>query len=93
MGRMMTELFLNELIGALLQLLLFSLLPFITWLIFYRKKESFLKWIGLKKVEHAGKRQITIMAVIMATALYRSDDTCYQDASGWLDDCRQRFCR
>ena len=70
MGRMMTGLFLNELIGALLQLLLFSLLPFITWLIFYRKKESFLKWIGLKKVEHAGKWQITIMAVIMATALY-----------------------
>ena len=40
---------LNELIGSIVQVLLFSLLPFLVWLATARKKESFFAWIGLKK--------------------------------------------
>lgn len=41
---------LDTIIGSFLQVLLFSLIPFLTWLIFARKKEpSFFKWIGLTK--------------------------------------------
>ena len=40
---------LNELIGAVVQALLFTLIPFAVWLIASRKKESFFAWIGLKK--------------------------------------------
>ena len=39
--------FINELVGAIAQVLVFSLIPFIWWLITARKKESFFSWIGL----------------------------------------------
>lgn len=40
---------LNELIGAVVQVLLFALVPLIFWFVTARKKESFCKWIGLEK--------------------------------------------
>ena len=36
------------LISAVLQVALFTLIPFLMWLIFARKKESFFKWLGFK---------------------------------------------
>ncbi len=39
----------NELISSVVQILLFTLIPFIWWLITARKKENFFSWIGLKK--------------------------------------------
>lgn len=47
----MTTLFINKIIGSILQLILFSAIPFIWWLCTARKKESFFKWIGLKKAD------------------------------------------
>jgi membrane protease YdiL (CAAX protease family) len=66
----MFGMFVNEFIGALVQLLLFSLIPFIFWLIFGRKKENFFKWIGLKKIKHQGKPWVTLCAIVAATGLY-----------------------
>ena len=40
---------LNELIGSVAQVFLFSLIPFLVWLVTARGKESFFSWIGLKK--------------------------------------------
>ena len=40
---------LNELIGAVVQVLLFALVPLIFWYITSRKETSFFAWIGLKK--------------------------------------------
>ena len=40
----------SELISAVFQVLLFTLIPFIIWLITARKKESFFSWIGFKKI-------------------------------------------
>lgn len=42
--------FITELLSSVVQVLLFSLIPFIVWLLTARKKESFFSWIGLKKV-------------------------------------------
>jgi membrane protease YdiL (CAAX protease family) len=39
----------NELISSAVQVLLFTLIPFIWWLITARKRENFFSWIGLKK--------------------------------------------
>ena len=66
----MFGMFVNEFIGALVQLLLFSLIPFIFWLIFGRKKENFFQWIGLKKIKHQGKPWVTLCAIVAATGLY-----------------------
>ena len=39
----------NELIGAAVQVLTFSFIPFAVWFVAARKNESFFSWIGLKK--------------------------------------------
>jgi len=45
----MTETTIGYVLNSILQLGLFSLIPFLWWLIFARKKEKFFKWIGLIK--------------------------------------------
>ena len=40
---------LNEIVSSIIQILLFSIVPFVWWLITAKKKESFYVWIGLKK--------------------------------------------
>ena len=40
---------LNELVGAIAQVLFLSLLPLAVWYVTARKKESFFSWIGLRK--------------------------------------------
>ncbi len=59
----------NELIGSLVQLLVFSAVPLLVWFFTVRKKESFFSWIGLTKpvLKDPGK---TILISALATLLY-----------------------
>ena len=41
---------LSKLLEVLLQVVVFSLIPFIWWFVTARRKEPFLSWIGLKAV-------------------------------------------
>ena len=69
--------FINELVGAIAQVLVFSLIPFIWWMITARKKENFFSWIGLKKIEHKSSAVITILV----------------SAAGCDHICRKPVCR
>jgi len=60
----------KELSGALLQLLIFMIIPFIWWLISAREKENFFSWIGLKKIEHEGNWFISIGTSVLILLLY-----------------------
>lgn len=53
----------SELFSAVVQVVIFTLIPFIVWLITARKKESFFSWIGLKKI-HSDKKKCLKTAVI-----------------------------
>ena len=66
----MIAMFINELVGALVQLILFLLIPVIFWLIFARKKQNFFEWIGLKKIRHDGKPWVTACTILIVTGLY-----------------------
>ena len=66
----MIGMFINEFVGALVQLILFSLIPLIFWLIFARKKQNFFAWIGIKKVIFKGKWWGTVCAILIATGIY-----------------------
>ncbi|WP_274307062.1 CPBP family intramembrane glutamic endopeptidase [Solibacillus daqui] len=41
----------NLLISAIFQVLLFSIIPFVWWLVTARKETRFLTWLGLKKIK------------------------------------------
>ena len=57
----------NKIISSLLQIIIFSLIPFLFWYFSARKKERFRKWIGLKKIK-GGKK--TALAIIFVTIFY-----------------------
>ena len=66
----MMSLFLEELAGAVFQLLIFSIIPFAWWLITARKKESYFKWIGIKKMVHEKRIGNTLLITVLAVAGY-----------------------
>ena len=62
--------FVNELVGAVVQVLLFSLIPVIWWLVTARKKENFFTWIGWKKISHEGNALVTILITVGVFLVY-----------------------
>ena len=69
---------LNELIGSVMQVLLFAAVPVIVWLITARKREAFFAWIGLRKpvCENVPK---TVLLTVIVTLLYIGAMTlCYR---------------
>ena len=53
-------LFMSKLMSGILELLIVSVIPFITWLIWSRKKVGFFDWIGLKKVQTQQKKRLLL---------------------------------
>lgn len=60
----------NEIIGSIVQALVFMLIPFIWWLITARKKEGFIKWIGLNEIKHKGSIIATILLSVAVFLIY-----------------------
>ena len=65
-------LFMSKLMNGILELLIVSFIPFITWLIWSRKKTGFFDWIGLKKVENQqkGRLVLTILGISLLFLLF-----------------------
>lgn len=65
-------LFMSKLMSGIMELLIVSVIPFITWLIWSRKKVGFFDWIGLKKVESQQKRRLllTILGISLLFLLF-----------------------
>ena len=65
-------LFMSKLMSGIVELLIVSVIPFITWLIWSRKKVGFFDWIGLKKVESQKKRRLllTILGISLLFLLF-----------------------
>ena len=65
-------LFMSKLMSGIMELLIVSVILFITWLIWSRKKVGFFDWIGLKKFESQKKRQLllTILGISLVFLLF-----------------------
>ncbi len=57
-------LFTSTLISGIIQVLIFSLIPFITWFIIYKNKIGYLQWIGLKKVSKKKLNDIHLYSAV-----------------------------
>lgn len=62
--------FIQEVTGAVSQSIIFSIIPFVWWLITARKKENFFKWIGLKKGKCLSSGLKTFIIAVAALGLY-----------------------
>ena len=58
----------NLLISSIIQIILFSLIPFIWWLVTARKEETFFEWIGLKKISNlkASQTIVWVLGIMVA---------------------------
>lgn len=66
----MVSILINEILGALLQLLFFLVIPFVWWVCKDRKKDNFLSWIGICKVKPEKSIFVSLIVTILATLLY-----------------------
>lgn len=62
--------FLNQTLNAIIQVVLFALIPFIWWLITARKKESFWSWIGFKKIKTENKKKFILFLLCCCVVCY-----------------------
>jgi membrane protease YdiL (CAAX protease family) len=63
------ELLVNKIVSSIVQIILFTFIPFIWWLITARKKQKFTEWIGLKKTEGGKKTVLSIVITSIAFLL------------------------
>lgn len=52
------DLLMKKLTNSIIQIIIFSLIPFLWWLITSRKKMNFFEWIGLKKVNNIKENKL-----------------------------------
>ena len=57
----------SKIVSGILQIVLFSAIPFVWWFVTARKHEKFSSWIGLKKID-GGKK--TFVAILMLSAAF-----------------------
>lgn len=60
------ELFSSKLLSSLVQIISFSALPFVWWLVAARKKQNFFSWIGLKGLPPGHKKQCCLTSLAVA---------------------------
>ena len=59
----------NKLISSLIQIVLFSLIPFVYWYFKGRKNHKFTEWIGLKRIKRIDKTLILSIFIVTITYL------------------------
>ena len=59
----------NKLISSLIQIVLFSLIPFVYWYFKERKNHKFTEWIGLKRIKRIDKTLILSTFIVTITYL------------------------
>ncbi len=60
--------FVQILISSILEILLFSIIPFFWWLARWRKKEGFFSWIGFRRIER--KKEAAVYSVVILAAFF-----------------------
>ena len=58
----------NKLISSLIQIVLFSLIPFVYWYFKVRKNQKFTEWIGFKRIKRVDKT--LILSIFIVTIIY-----------------------
>ncbi len=63
--------FLNQLLNAVFQVVLFSVIPLVWWFVTARKKENFFKWLGIKRPVSKDVKNLilSILAIIVVCFL------------------------
>ena len=75
----MLELILSSIGTIIANIIIFLSIPFLWWLIKYRKSVSFFEWVGLIKPKLKGKWWVIIIFVVAYYFFYLFDFTIFMD--------------
>lgn len=70
------NLLISKIVSSILQIILFSVIPFVWWFIAARKQQKFAEWIGLKKIE-GGKKPLAAIVMVSIAFLFLGGLTLY----------------
>lgn len=56
----------NKIISSIVEIVLIGLVPFIWWLVTARKKEKFIRWIGIKGIEKENQKAAWISTLVIS---------------------------
>lgn len=62
------QLLISKTASSVLEIILFLLIPFVWWLVSGRKREGFLRWLGLKKIAKENRRAAAVWSLIVFAA-------------------------
>ena len=60
----------NDILSSIIQVSLFSAIPFLWWLFRYRKEEGFFSWVGLKKPIIKGSSVRLVTRILIVAIIY-----------------------
>lgn len=69
-------LFVNKILGSIIQIIMFAFIPFVWWMVTARKKYKFTEWIGLKKID-GGTKTLTAIIFVAVAFLFSGVITLY----------------
>ncbi len=70
----------SDIISMCANLVIFGMIPFIWWLIFWRKKENFFHWLGFFKPKLMTKVWVALAFIVLYLFFYYFDWTIFLDA-------------
>ena len=71
----------SSVLTAIINLIVFSLIPLVWWLCRYRKKEGFFKWIGIYKPQLKCQWWLLLIFAVLYYFFYNFDFTQFVDAN------------
>lgn len=63
------ELLITKIVSSMVQVILFTVIPFVWWLCTARKKQKFAEWLGIKKMAGGKKAAVSIIITSVAFLL------------------------
>lgn len=75
------ELIISSVLTAIINLIVFSLIPLVWWLCRYRKKEGFFKWIGIYKPQLKCQWWLLLIFAVLYYFFYNFDFSQFVDAN------------
>lgn len=58
------DLFISELLSAIIQLIMFAAIPFVWWIFSAKKKQNFFDWLGLKSIDKINRKSTFVFGIV-----------------------------
>lgn len=62
------DLFISKIVSSMIQIVLFAIIPFVWWFVSARKEQTFVQWVGLKKIRAPKENKVCVWIIGISLA-------------------------